>query len=66
MPYKTHYIPDRDQPLWAAAKRMAKRLRISEAQLVRDALADYLPRIADEPVPADRWAAIGGDQPEAA
>lgn len=61
MAYKTHYVPDRDLPLWDAAKRMAGRLQISESQLVRDALEDYLPRIAATPGPEDRWAAIGAD-----
>jgi hypothetical protein len=59
MAYKTHYVPDRDLPLWGAAKRMAELHQISESQLVRDALADYLPRLAEKPAPADEWAALG-------
>jgi hypothetical protein len=55
---KTLYVPDRDKPIWGAAKRMADLHQISESQLVRDALADYLPRLAERPPPVDQWAAI--------
>jgi hypothetical protein len=58
---KTLYVQDRDLPIWEAAKRVAARRQVSESQLVKEALEDYLPRIADEPVPADRWAAIGAE-----
>lgn len=61
MATKTLYVQDRDLPIWEAAKRVAARRQVSESQLVKEALEDYLPRIADEPASADRWAALAAD-----
>jgi hypothetical protein len=55
---QTIYVGDRDEPLWKAAARLASRNRTSLSRVVADALADYLPRAAGEPAPADRWAHI--------
>lgn len=61
----TLYVSEQDQPVWQAAKRMARLRRISKSQLVTRALEEYLPRIADEPDPADRWSQIAADAPAA-
>lgn len=61
MAVKKIYVGERDGPLWDAAQRVADRRRISVSQLVRDALADYMPRAATAPDPADRWASIAPD-----
>lgn len=63
MATKTLYVGDRDEPVWQAADRLAKRNGTSVSRLVAQALADYLPRAAAEPAPepADRWAAIAPD-----
>lgn len=66
MAQRTLYVREPDEPVWEAAARMAKRRRATLSQLVADALKDYLPRLADEPDPADRWAAIAADEPTAA
>lgn len=59
MATKTLYVTERDLPVWQAAKRIAQQRRISESQLVREALEDYLPRLVAEPDPAERWAQLG-------
>ncbi len=61
MAQKNLYVSDRDKPVWKAAERVARRRNVSVAQLVVDALSDYLPRAAAEPDPADRWADIAPD-----
>ncbi len=66
MANKTLYIPDRDQPLWEAAQRVADRKRISLYRLVANALESHLPSAAEEPAPHDRWAQIAVDQPAVA
>ena len=55
------YVPERDIPMWQAAEQQAERHKTSLSRLVADALADYLPRAAKEPAPADRWAALTTD-----
>jgi len=54
----TVYIADRHTPLWGAAERLAARDKVSVSHVIAAALADYLPRAADRPAPADRWAHI--------
>lgn len=61
MPRKTVYVGDRDLPAWQAAERLAKKHETSVSQIVAEALAAYLPRVAAQPAPADRWAAIAPD-----
>ena len=61
MANKTLYIPDRDQPLWDAAQRVADHKRVSLYRLLASALESYLPAAAAEPAPQDRWAQVAAD-----
>lgn len=61
MAVKKIYVAERDKPLWSAAQRVADRRQVSLSQLVRDALAEHLPRRAAEPDPRQRWDAIAAD-----
>lgn len=58
---RTIYFRENDAPIAEAARRIAGSRKISFSELVTEALADYLPRIAAEPTPAERWAAIAPD-----
>lgn len=61
MAQKNLYVSDRDKSLWKAAERVARKRGTSVAQLVVDALTDYLPRVVDQPEPADPWADLATD-----
>lgn len=52
------YIPERDEPLWEAAQRVADLHEVSLYSVVRDALTDQLPKIATKPTPAEQWSQI--------
>ncbi len=55
---KTFHIPPADQALWDAAQRLADKRQTRLYRLVREALAEHLPRAAAED---DRWASIAPD-----
>lgn len=61
---KMLYIPERDEPLWQAAQRVADLHEVSLYSVIRDALTDHLPRIATKPTPAERWSQLAS-KPEA-
>ena len=65
MATKTLYVREPDEPVWDAATRLAKRRKTTVSRLVAEALEDYLPRMAAEPTPEDRWANIAADTPAA-
>lgn len=61
---KTFHIPDGDTELWRALKRIADSRGTSQYRLVRDALAEHLPRVVEQPTPenpADQWARLAPD-----
>lgn len=60
MPNLNLYIPDRDIPLWDAARRVASKRGVSLGRVVSDALSEDLPR-QDAEQPAEKWAAIAAD-----
>lgn len=63
MPTKNLYYSEDDEALVEAAKRLARRKKISFSRLVTDALEAHLPKVAAEPAPtpADRWNALAAD-----
>lgn len=56
------YVRDEDKPKWAAARRVAKRKRISLSRLVNDALEAHVPEVAAEPAPTPPdWSGIAAE-----
>lgn len=61
MPTKNLYYSEDDKPLVEAAKRVAKRKRISFSRLVTEALESHVPKAAAESAPANRWDDIAAE-----
>ena len=62
MPSTTLYYPDRDTPIWEAAKRVARRDGVSVSRVITEALEIGLPKRAAKQARNDKWDEIAAEE----
>lgn len=62
MPNVNVYVSEAEKPLWDAARRVARKHRISLNRVLADALRNDLRRAdADGPMTSNEWADVAAD-----